>query len=197
MNAVTKTVATPPKHIAMTKPQRFWIGRVGISKSTGGDVSKFKISVNVPFFEQKRLQRQKRFRFRRHRRLCSRILHRCNYDLNDYDIYHYCPKVSNKERNEGCGDLEKKAKTEKYVGGETKCSVCGKFFLSTKNLCECSEMEFGAKSTRILNPTTNNHHPTVKPIALLKKIIATIQNTKSVTRIRPFHGQRQHGYCLY
>ena len=32
---------------------------------------------------------------------CSRILHRCNYDLNDYDIYHYCPKVSNKERNEG------------------------------------------------------------------------------------------------
>lgn len=32
---------------------------------------------------------------------CSRILHRCNYDLNDYDIYMYCPKVSNKERNEG------------------------------------------------------------------------------------------------
>ena len=24
---------------------------------------------------------------------CSRILHRCNYDLNDYDIYHYCPRL--------------------------------------------------------------------------------------------------------
>jgi hypothetical protein len=39
---------------------------------------------------------------------CSRILHRCNYDLNDYDIYMYCPKVSNKERNEGCEALNKK-----------------------------------------------------------------------------------------
>jgi len=124
---------------------------------------------------------------------CSRILHRCNYDLNDYDIYHYCPKVSNKERNEGCGDLEKKAKTEKYVGGETKCSVCGKFFLSTKNLCECSEMEFGAKSTRILNPTTNNHHPTVKPIALLKKIIALFKTPNELHVLDPFMGSGSMG----
>jgi hypothetical protein len=124
---------------------------------------------------------------------CSRILHRCNYDLNDYDIYHYCPKVSNKERNEGCGDLEKKAKTEKYVGGETKCSVCGKFFLSTKSLCECSEMEFGAKSTRILNPTTNNHHPTVKPIALLKKIIALFKTPNELHVFDPFMGSGSMG----
>lgn len=124
---------------------------------------------------------------------CSRILHRCNYDLNDYDIYHYCPKVSNKERNEGCGGLEKKAKTEKYVGGETKCSVCGKFFLSTKNLCECSEMEFGAKSTRILNPTTNNHHPTVKPIALLKKIIALFKTPNELHVLDPFMGSGSMG----
>jgi DNA modification methylase len=124
---------------------------------------------------------------------CSRILHRCNYDLNDYDIYHYCPKVSNKERNEGCGDLEKKAKTEKYVGGETKCSVCGKFFLSTKSLCECSEMEFGAKSTRILNPTTNNHHPTVKPIALLKKIIQLFKTPNPLHVLDPFMGSGSMG----
>jgi hypothetical protein len=39
---------------------------------------------------------------------CSRILHRCNYDLNDYDIYMYCPKVSNRERNEGCEALNEK-----------------------------------------------------------------------------------------
>ena len=49
---------------------------------------------------------------------CSRILHRCNYDLNDYDIYMYCPKVSNKERNEGCENLadSKRADVNKMMG---------------------------------------------------------------------------------
>lgn len=32
---------------------------------------------------------------------CSRILHKCDYDEGDYDIYHYCPKVGKQERNEG------------------------------------------------------------------------------------------------
>jgi hypothetical protein len=31
----------------------------------------------------------------------SRILHKCDYDKDDHDIYFYCPKVSKSERNEG------------------------------------------------------------------------------------------------
>mgnify|MGYP003562394892 FL=1 len=73
----------------------------GISKSSGGDGSKFKISVNVPFFEQRTVKEGKNGLGLGDTGGCSRILHRCNYDLNDYDIYMYCPKVSNKERNEG------------------------------------------------------------------------------------------------
>jgi hypothetical protein len=87
----------------------------GISKSTGGDVSKFKISVNVPFFEQRTVKEGKNGLGLGDTGGCSRILHRCNYDLNDYDIYHYCPKVSNKERNEGCGIWKAKEQNFGYV----------------------------------------------------------------------------------
>ena len=73
---------------------------------------------------------------------CSRILHRCNYDLNDYDIYHYCPKVSNKERNEG---------------------------------------------------TYNNRHPTLKPIALLKKIIQLFKTPNPLHVLDPFMGSGSMG----
>jgi len=33
---------------------------------------------------------------------CSKILHKCDYDEDDYDIYYYSPKVNKKERNLGC-----------------------------------------------------------------------------------------------
>ena len=99
---------------------------------------------------------------------CSRILHRCNYDLNDYDIYMYCPKVSNKERNEGCGMLE----------------------THTSN--------WNAKSTFQNTPPEkqqpkSNNHPTVKPIALLKKIIQLFKTPNPLHVLDPFMGSGSMG----
>ena len=98
---------------------------------------------------------------------CSRILHRCNYDLNDYDIYHYCPKVSNKERNEGCGMLEKKR-------AELRTDTAAEIWKDA-------------------NPPQKNHHPTVKPIALLKKIIALFKTPNELHVLDPFMGSGSMG----
>ena len=98
---------------------------------------------------------------------CSRILHRCNYDLNDYDIYHYCPKVSNKERNEGCEMLEKKR-------AELRTDAAAGLWKDS-------------------NPPQKNHHPTVKPIALLKKIIQLFKTPNPLHVLDPFMGSGSMG----
>lgn len=33
---------------------------------------------------------------------CSKILHKCDFESGEFDIYHYCSKVSSFERNAGC-----------------------------------------------------------------------------------------------
>jgi len=104
---------------------------------------------------------------------CSRILHRCNYDLNDYDIYHYCPKVSNKERNEGCEALNKKRRAT--LAGADNDGV----------LDDVSE--------RFRTSPAKNHHPTVKPIALLKKIIALFKTPNELHVLDPFMGSGSMG----
>jgi len=104
---------------------------------------------------------------------CSRILHRCNYDLNDYDIYMYCPKVSNKERNEGCEVLEEKRRAT--LAGADNDGV----------LDDVSE--------RFRTSPAKNHHPTVKPIALLKKIIQLFKTPNPLHVLDPFMGSGSMG----
>jgi len=104
---------------------------------------------------------------------CSRILHRCNYDLNDYDIYHYCPKVSNRERNEGCGILE--SKRASHFGYDLGLGNAGEGMFKDRN------------------PIKNNTHPTVKPIALLKKIIALFKTPNELHVLDPFMGSGSMG----
>jgi hypothetical protein len=99
----------------------------------------------------------------------------------------YTAKASKSERNRGCDELEEKVKTEEYSGRDTKCSVCGKFFLSSTNPCNCSEEEFGAKSTRIQNPVSKNNHPTVKPIALMEYLIKMVTKPGGIV-LDPFAG---------
>ena len=37
---------------------------------------------------------------------CSKVLHRCDFEKEEHDLYFYCPKVSKKERNAGCDELK-------------------------------------------------------------------------------------------
>lgn len=109
---------------------------------------------------------------------CSRILHKCNYDINDYDIYHYCPKVSNKERNEGCGHLDKKIKD-----GHNLLASSFREDLRSKN---------GGYENKPAMPQSNNH-PTVKPIQLLKKIIQLFKTPNDLHVLDPFMGSGSMG----
>ena len=146
----------------------------GVQKSIGGDGSKFKISVNVPFFEQRTVKEGKNGLGLGDTGGCSRILHRCNYDLNDYDIYMYCPKVSNKERNEVCENLvdSKRADVNKMMG-------------------DAGDFKTGSGNDR--NVLFKNHHPTVKPIQLLKKIIQLFKTPNPLHVLDPFMGSGSMG----
>jgi DNA modification methylase len=42
---------------------------------------------------------------------CSKILHKCDYENGEMDLYVYEPKVSKSERNAGCEELEEKNNT--------------------------------------------------------------------------------------
>lgn len=104
---------------------------------------------------------------------CSRILHKCNYDeleSNGGDLVYYNPKVNKYERNAGCDNLSKNQKTKKYEGCDSKCTVCGKYFLSSTNPCICDEKIHGKKSERMENPKVKNNHPTLKPMKLIYEI---------------------------
>lgn len=81
---------------------------------------------------------------------CSKILHKCDYDKEDYDLYFYNPKVSNRERNAGCDNLEK-----------TQCILKGRN--PTGN--PLVDGLHGYKEPK------GNSHPTLKPIALNEKIL--------------------------
>lgn len=83
---------------------------------------------------------------------CSRILKKCKltkYELGEYNLYNYSPKVSNFERNLGCENLEKKE-----VG-----SLNG------------SKDGFLNGDSGKPKPKGNNH-VSLKPISLLKNIIS-------------------------
>ena len=114
---------------------------------------------------------------------CSRILHKCDYDEGDYDIYHYCPKVGKQERNDGLSDF----KTSVTVGHNRfdKCKTCGKYIFQnpdrpTKCTCETP--------IRIDNEMTGNFHPTIKPLSLLVKILNLFKTPTKQIFFDPFAG---------
>jgi len=97
---------------------------------------------------------------------CSRILHHCDYDNEEYDLLNFCSKVSQKERNAG---LENFSEIEVEVGHNRfdKCSNCGGTILQNPDrpsACKCEN------PVRENNKMMKNNHPTVKPISLIQKI---------------------------
>lgn len=93
---------------------------------------------------------------------CSRILHKCDYEEYEYDLFNYCKKPTKKERNLGL--------TEDGTGSNTynkKCLKCGKWQRDQQGnkiyTCVCEEPEY--------EKPTGNLHPCVKPISLNYKIL--------------------------
>jgi len=104
---------------------------------------------------------------------CSKILHKCDYEQEDYDLYHYEPKVSSSERNAGCDELEE-------VETLTGLDVRGRML----------EREDGTKTLvdRFVKKPTANSHPTLKPIALNEKILKLFKTPNEQVICYPFAG---------
>jgi len=101
----------------------------------------------------------------------SKILHKCNYEQGEYDIYHYNPKVSGSERNAGCDGLGKKESV--YPGINT--------FDEDGNRLRAD----GSVIPRLLS---TNHHPTCKPISLNTKLLTLFKTPDEQSVFIPFCG---------
>jgi DNA modification methylase len=94
--------------------------------------------------------------------------------LGDKSRFYYCPKVSKEERNAGCEHLEAKPQNSDGNGRtyNDRCAVCGKKFIgSEKTRCQCP---VGVKKTDKTVYRNKNHHPTVKPIALMEYLVKLV-----------------------
>lgn len=94
--------------------------------------------------------------------------------LKDKAKFFYTPKVSKRERNSGCEHLE--AKPQNSEGNQRtyndRCAVCGKKFTgSVDSRCQCPP---GIKKTDKTVYKNKNHHPTVKPIALMEYLVKLV-----------------------
>lgn len=107
---------------------------------------------------------------------CSKILHRCNFDEDvDFDLYLYCPKVNNDERELGMDGFEYSDKiitTGKGLGNTLpSCPVHNKGLPSGSNhySCGCKQVHDSEQGNRRV-PIRNNH-PTIKPLSLMYRIL--------------------------
>jgi site-specific DNA-methyltransferase (adenine-specific) len=89
--------------------------------------------------------------------------------------FFYCPKVSKKERNAGLEDMENRPSQLNSGGIGRKTSVEKRLETNGENA-----------------PTTKNHHPTVKPIALMEYLIKLV-TPKGGTVLEPFMGSGSTG----
>jgi site-specific DNA-methyltransferase (adenine-specific) len=82
----------------------------------------------------------------------------------DWKRYFYCPKASKKERNAGLDNLPNIVGDITNIASKRlKCRTCGKWYITSDN-CKCENPDW-------IEPTTKNHHPTIKPLALMEYLI--------------------------
>jgi len=105
---------------------------------------------------------------------CSKILHKCKFDEEEHDIYFYCPKVSKAERNGGLNGLEDSLMARS--GGAQQAERNG----------ETEYLQSHIGMNRI--STVKNNHPTLKPIALNKRILSLFKTPNEQKILYPFAG---------
>jgi site-specific DNA-methyltransferase (adenine-specific) len=93
----------------------------------------------------------------------SKILHKCDFETADFDLFVYEPKVSASERNAGCEFMEKTDVNNASVGG------------SLKGITNAKEK-------------VTNNHPTLKPISLNYQITKLFKTPNPQTVLVPFSG---------
>lgn len=99
---------------------------------------------------------------------CSKILHKCDYENGEMDLYVYAPKVSKTERNAGCENFDEKEM------GKNQSSLDG------------GKMLTGSGNER--NNVQKNNHPTLKPISLSYRILTLFKTPNPQKIVYPFAG---------
>jgi DNA modification methylase len=105
---------------------------------------------------------------------CSKILHKCDYENGEMDLYVYAPKVSKNERNAGCEEFEDK------VGGSLNFrnpSATGR-----------SEDSPSVQSMGGLTMPSKNNHPTLKPISLSYRVLKLFKTPNPQKIVYTFAG---------
>jgi hypothetical protein len=105
---------------------------------------------------------------------CSKILHKCDYQNGEMDLYVYAPKVSKNERNAGCDDFP-----ESVISGED--NSFGKMGINSPKYRE------GRGVTTEL-PKVKNNHPTLKPISLSYRVLKLFKTPNPQKIVYPFAG---------
>jgi len=99
---------------------------------------------------------------------CSKILHKCDYENGEMDLYVYAPKVSKSERNAGCEELD------------------DKHFQMRPFAEEGSDMS--VMKNRLNSKSGKNNHPTLKPISLSFRILTLFKTPNPQKIVYPFAG---------
>lgn len=95
---------------------------------------------------------------------CSKILHKCDYEELDFDLFIYEPKVDSGERNNGLYGMEEKQYS--HDGREKPIE----------------------NAYQRNNSVAQNNHPTLKPIDLNHKILNLFKTPNEQVIIYPFAG---------
>lgn len=102
--------------------------------------------------------------------------------LGEPSRFFYCPKASKGERNAGLDGFAGKEIGAKGNGLARTCATCG---ASVLDGCECDDRTY-------VNPTRANHHPTVKPIELMRYLCRLV-TPPGGTVLDPFTGSGTTG----
>jgi DNA modification methylase len=102
---------------------------------------------------------------------CSKILHKCDFEAQEHDLYIYQPKVSKKERNAGCEEMGDVYNPHSSYGTQTEEGIKAR-----------------GRNPENQNQPVKNHHPTLKPIALNEKVLKLFKTPNDQRIIYPFGG---------
>jgi len=116
--------------------------------------------------------------------------------------FFYCAKASRAERNAGLEGMEDRESNVSGIATDThRCKVCGKWIDSSpskqkrearpKSSCWCDNPVPSDVITQ--NRFTKNHHPTVKPIALMRYLVRLTKTPTGGVVLDPFMGSGTTG----
>jgi len=113
---------------------------------------------------------------------CSKILHKCDYEAIDFDLFIYEPKVSGDERNKGVENFENQS------GGSYKFREDGSLDGKIPERKNVHPNEKTFTRTKKRSPERKNVHPTVKPVDLNAKILKLFKTPNEQRICYPFAG---------